>query len=136
MAITFGGSTIVSDSQADTYCGSANLFEGDREDEYVGDSVPRGSGFAETWVSSVKKEHHVEVVWYTGNEDSLKNTISGYKDGVYRMLAAPTVSGQRSVGKCRLADIRWGRRQRGTKPDGSACYVLKATLKFIQAQVT
>lgn len=128
MAVTFGGTTIVSDS-AGAYRGICKLERGSKQLEISRRTFPRGSGVYETYIGKRDRELVLHVQYVSTAEATLVAAVEALKDNYYRTLVTPNGT----FAYCRLDGVTWGMPYYGTRPDGTAVTVFPdAILRFVQ----
>lgn len=137
MAVSFQGSTLVSDTLTHSYYGDAKFFQGEVEQEIYAFSVPRSSGIGEKSSGKRQRRHRLEVIWHTNAESTIRTNLDTLQaGGTYGTLSIPNYStdGYLTFPYCRLERVDYGQRMAGRRADGNACTVMFATLFFLQVR--
>jgi hypothetical protein len=135
--IIYNGDTLVSGSQSNTTeFGEFRFTPGGLEAERFTFGFPRADNVMVVEAGKRLRTHRAEVRWITENPDTLESQIRALElDTVYGTLQVIRNDSNVTYLSCYLADVAWGERLGGQKPNGQDCAVMHAVLTFVQVKV-
>ncbi len=136
MAVTFNGTTIVSDSFGAMY-GEQKFSRGGRMDEYEQWSIARANGIGETFCGNREAIHTLQVRYFSNDEDSLVATLYALQVPELFTLGVDAADGGGPAYYefCRMLTPQFGQRQAGTR-GATRVVCIDITLRFLQHLVT